>query len=474
MAQPAAMNVAVVLPAAGSGVRAAAPTPKQFISIAGKPLLYYTLASLEAAEGVAEVVVPCPAGQVAALTAASKEWQLRKPRFVEGGTTRHRSIAAGVAAVSPDCNVVVVHDAVRPFVSEAAISAVAAAGHTHGAAGMMLPLVSTVIQVDEEGFLVESLDRSKYRGSQTPQAFRRGVIAAAYEHATAEELDHGTECLALALKYAHDECKVKLLDGDPQTLWKVTYPHDILAAEQQVKRQLRKIALVSGGSRGIGREVALALANRGYQVAVLARSRAEVESVCDVIGGLPLVADVGDSTAVRKAFERVVSELGNIDVLVCNAGQAIAASIADTTDAEWQSIVDCNLSGAFFCCREAMRTMQASGRGGVIVTIGSSGVNGGRPRQAAYGATKAGLHALTETIALEGRPHGIYAYCVAPTRTFTKLRTQIAPEESPDACLSAVNVADAVVSVVIEGNPHLSGQSFWLQHEGGSGTTQSV
>lgn len=81
--------------------------------------------------------------------------------------------------VGADCDVVVVHDAVRPFVDEVTLGAVAAAAAEHGAAGTILPLVSTVIRVDADGFLQESLDRSLYRGSQTPQAFRREVIKAA-------------------------------------------------------------------------------------------------------------------------------------------------------------------------------------------------------------------------------------------------------------------------------------------------------
>jgi 2-C-methyl-D-erythritol 4-phosphate cytidylyltransferase len=110
---------------------------------------------------------------------AADEWKFTKVKFVSGGATRHRSIAAGVAVVAADCDVVVVHDAVRPFVDEVTLGAVAAAAAEHGAAGTILPLVSTVIRVDADGFLQESLDRSLYRGSQTPQAFRREVIKAA-------------------------------------------------------------------------------------------------------------------------------------------------------------------------------------------------------------------------------------------------------------------------------------------------------
>lgn len=102
---------------------------------------------------------------------------------------------------------------------------------------------------------------------------------------------------------------------------------------------------------------------------------------------------------------------GRVDVVVNNAGHAAPSTIERMTDDEWRETVDCNLSGTFYCCREAVREMRRGGRGGVIVNVGSSAARGlGRVEQGAYGSTKAGIHNLTETLALEGRPHRIFAY----------------------------------------------------------------
>jgi hypothetical protein len=119
------LRVAVVLPAAGSGQRAGTPTAKQFWPVENNPLLFFTLTTLEKAVGVHSIVCPTTAAEVTGLQRrAFAEWGFRKVKFVPGGTTRHRSIAAGVAAVSPDVDVIVVHDAVRPFVRIATRSVV--------------------------------------------------------------------------------------------------------------------------------------------------------------------------------------------------------------------------------------------------------------------------------------------------------------------------------------------------------------
>eukprot|EP00038_Savillea_parva_P001570 m.105358 g.105358 ORF g.105358 m.105358 type:complete len:475 (-) comp10549_c1_seq3:6455-7879(-) len=466
------MKVTVVLPAAGTGLRAGTPTPKQFWPVDSNPLLFYTLSTLESAECIHRVVCPTAADHVERLQdKAASQWGFTKVTFVSGGATRHRSIAGGLASVADDTDVVIVHDAVRPFVDETTLAAVATAAAEHGAAGTILPLVSTVIRVDADGFLEESLDRSLYRGSQTPQAFRTAVIKTAYSAASSHELDHGTECLALALKYGR--CRVKLIDGQADRLWKVTYQHDLFAAEQLLKKEMRQVALVTGGTRGIGYETVVSLANRGFKVAVLARTRDDVTRVAQEVGGLALVADVSDAEQVRAAYASVIETYGRVDVVVNNAGQGIPSSIETMTDAQWRQTVDCNLSGTFYCCREAMRALRRGGRGGVIVNVGSSAARGtGRVEQGAYASTKAGIHNLTETLAMEGQRDRILAYCVAPIRTATDLRAALAPHDASevgeggdmDMCLRPSDVAAAIVSVVMDANPHLSGQSFWLRH----------
>lgn len=142
-----------------------------------------------------------------------------------------------------------------------------------------------------------------------------------------------------------------------------------------------------------------------------------------------MVCDVSSAVQVRELFAAVLLRFGRLDVLVNNAGVAAAHPVAEMGDAEWDSVIGTNLSGSFYCAREAMRCMPATGRGGVIVNVSSSATNGGRQDQGAYAASKAGIQCLTETLALEGKQMGVLAFCVVPRRTQTRLRMEMFPEE---------------------------------------------
>eukprot|EP01136_Pigoraptor_vietnamica_P026173 Opistho-1_new@80942 len=456
-------RVCAVLPAGGSGTRVGTPTPKQYWPIYGKPLLFYTLEVFESVPWLADVIVPVAEDCLADMEKSFAEWHFRKTRAVVGASTRHRSIRNGVLAANAAAqraDVVIVHDIVRPFVDEDILRKVVVAAKEHGAAGAILPLVSTVVMATPDGFLDHSLDRTKYRASQTPQAFTLDVITRAYDKCTEYDFEHGTECLHIALEYAG--ARAKLIEGTPM-LWKVTHKPDIYAAEHMIKERLRSVAIVTGGGRGIGEAVACALSDRGMKVVVVARTEAEVVAVAERVRGIPIVADVSKVEDVARVFRTVQEAFGRVDVLVNNAGSAVHARIEDMQDDQWAALVSGNLSSTFYCSREAMRAMSHSGRGGVIINVGSSSVSGGRIGEGAYSATKAGIQCLTETLALEGRPHNVFAYCVVPRRTATQLRRELYPTEDPDTCLKPEDVAQTIVSVATEWMPWLTGHAFWVK-----------
>lgn len=233
------MKVYAVLPAGGTGERFGLSVPKQFQFVLGRPLISYTLTSFEKIEWIAKIVVIVSPEHVSTLEAIAKECRhTSKVVVVQGGPTRHRSIKSGVdyiesaAAAGDRPDVIVVHDAVRPFTTENDIASVVDAARRHGAAGVVRPLVSTVVAVDGDGFLSASLDRSAYRASEMPQAFQYEALCKAYKQCTEFDLDYGTECLHLVSKYA--KARVQLLDGG-ENLWKVTYRKDIYAMEGVLK-----------------------------------------------------------------------------------------------------------------------------------------------------------------------------------------------------------------------------------------------
>ncbi|XP_062256088.1 D-ribitol-5-phosphate cytidylyltransferase isoform X2 [Platichthys flesus] len=244
--------VSVVLPAGGTGERTGLSTPKQFCSVLGRPLISVTVQAFERVSWIQSVVVVVAKENMELMTDIVQRFQHRKVRVVAGGSTRHRSICKGVLALGEEeeerPKVVIIHDAVRPFVEEDFLYKIAMAAKEHGAAGAIRPLVSTVIATTSEGFLDHSLERGRYRASEMPQGFTYSVIHQAYERCTESDLEFGTECLHLALQYCGTNAK--LIEGPP-TLWKVTYKRDLAAAESIIKESLSGSAcVITGGSAG--------------------------------------------------------------------------------------------------------------------------------------------------------------------------------------------------------------------------------
>ncbi|MDP6448429.1 MAG: SDR family NAD(P)-dependent oxidoreductase, partial [Pirellulaceae bacterium] len=161
-------------------------------------------------------------------------------------------------------------------------------------------------------------------------------------------------------------------------------------------------ALVTGGGRGIGRAIAVALAAAGARVAVLARTRSQVQAVATELAshgaqGRAVTADVGDPQQVTEAVAGLEAAWGGIDILVNNAGALGAVGLAHQTDAEaWLQTVRVNLGGCYLCCRAVLPGMIDRGRGS-IVNLSGGGAFDPRPRFSAYGAAKAGVVRFTET-----------------------------------------------------------------------------
>jgi 3-oxoacyl-[acyl-carrier protein] reductase len=185
-----------------------------------------------------------------------------------------------------------------------------------------------------------------------------------------------------------------------------------------------KNALVTGGSRGIGRAIALELARAGASVVVGYRSgKDEAEAVADEAGGRAVQADVSDPEAAAK----LVAEAGELDVLVNNAGLTRDGLLARMPDEDWRDVIETNLSSVFYTCRAAARPMMKR-RGGAIVNVSSVVGLHGNPGQTNYSASKAGIIGFTKALARELGSRGVRANVVAPGYITTRLTEEISDE----------------------------------------------
>ena len=210
-----------------------------------------------------------------------------------------------------------------------------------------------------------------------------------------------------------------------------------------------KLAFITGGGRGIGRAIAIAFAREGASVAVVARTREQIESVAKEIAGefgtevLAVECDVANSESVNRAFERTNEKFSRgPDILVNNAGIAETAPFVKTDEAMWQRHLAVNLTGTFHCTRAVLLPMVAK-RWGRIINIASIAGKTGAPYISAYAASKHGVLGLTRTLALEVAANGVTVNAICPGYVDTEMtargvenivaRTGISGEEALDA-----------------------------------------
>jgi len=173
----------------------------------------------------------------------------------------------------------------------------------------------------------------------------------------------------------------------------------------------RKVAVVTGAGSGIGKAVALALANAGYAVVLAGRRVEPLNEVATQAGSeaLAVPTDVSDPNSVAALFTRAVERFGRVDVLFNNAGTgAPPVPFEDLLFENWQRVVNTNLTGAFLCAQAAFRQMKTQQpRGGRIINNGSIAADTPRPHMVAYTASKHGVSGLTKTLSIEGRQYDI-------------------------------------------------------------------
>ena len=210
-----------------------------------------------------------------------------------------------------------------------------------------------------------------------------------------------------------------------------------------------KVALVTGGTRGIGRAIASRLAAEGAKVAICGRNPENVERAARELGVFGMAADISRVEDVRALFAAVDREFGGLDILVNNAGQGLYRKVGDMSPEEWHRNIDLNLNGAFYCAHEAVQRMRTRGAG-FIVNISSLAGRNAFSGGAGYNASKFGLNGFTEALMLDHRYDGIRVSSIMPGSVATEFSGDPgkAPEADTSWKVASEDVAETVILVL--------------------------
>jgi ribitol-5-phosphate 2-dehydrogenase (NADP+) / D-ribitol-5-phosphate cytidylyltransferase len=324
-----------------------------------------------------------------------------------------------------DDDIVLVHDAVRPLLPPEVVARTIepiAAGAAD-ATDTVIPSADTLVVVDGER-VVEIPERSRFRRGQTPQAFRLGVLRAAYDAATAAGQLDATDDLTLVLRHLPG-ARVVAVAGDEFNL-KITTQLDFVLADRMI--QMRTLALEPAAPEAAGR--------------ALAGARMLVVGGTHGIG--QAIAAGAESAGAR--VEEAAGRLGGLDHVVVTAGVLRIGSLAGCTPAEIAEVVDVNLTGSLNVAHAVHRHLRRGG--GSLTLFASSSFTRGRSGYVAYSASKAAVVNLAQGLADEWYDEGIRVNAVSPERTDTEMRRRAFPDEATDELLAADAVAAATLRLI--------------------------
>lgn len=212
-----------------------------------------------------------------------------------------------------------------------------------------------------------------------------------------------------------------------------------------------KNALVTGAGKGIGKAVAIALAKEGANVALLARTASDLQAVADEVENegvkaIIVVADVSNIHSVNKAIESTIESLGDIDILINNAGIATLASFLELSPEEWEKIIKVNLFGVYYATRAVLPSMIERKTGDIVNISSTAGLRGGA-ETSAYSASKFGVMGLSESLMQEVRKYNIRVITLTPSTVATHLAFNLKlTSGNPEKVMQPEDLAEFIVS----------------------------
>ncbi len=416
----------------GAGKRFDSPLPKQFVHLAGKPVYRYALDTFLSFPALAEILLVVP--KVFWPRIPPELVENPRLRLVEGGATRQASSYNGLIACGDQTDYVVIHDAVRPFVSRSTLAAHLKLLAHYPAINTCIPSTDTLVHVKTPSTIDAIPNRTEYWRGQTPQSFSYQAILRA--HRQTSEHNASDDCsLITAL---HQE--VHIVPGSERNL-KITSPLDLVLAEQWLRTMptslpghpreslAGKLFAITGGTGGIGSALAEQLKKKGAHPLIISRSAPTY------------AADLTCSKEAASLFHTLQTAHGPLDGLINCVGSLNLQPFHSLAPSEMDALISANFHALLYSCRYVHLK-----KGGHIVNIASSAFSRGRKSYILYSSAKAAIVNFTQGLADE-RPD-LRVNALVPQRTRTPLRLRNFPDDDPEMLLSPDEVAQNIVSLL--------------------------
>jgi 2-C-methyl-D-erythritol 4-phosphate cytidylyltransferase len=448
------MNIAVIL-SAGNGSRFGGATPKQFMNLAGKNIIEYTISAFEQNEQIDGICIVADLAYHASLIKIIEDNGFKKvQKIIQGGEQRRASSYKAIQEYShlPEANLIF-HDAVRPFVSQRILNDTIGALDEYKAVDVAIATADTIIQVDETSQTIKRIpEREELRRGQTPQAFKQDVIRKAHELANSDpSLRTFTDDCGLVKYYLPQE-KIYVVVGDERNI-KITYPEDLLFAEKVLQfssiilsqrptqaHLKNKVIVVFGGNSGIGQSIIQQAKEAGAIALAFSRSNA---------------VDINDYRLVEGALEGVAKNHNRIDYVINCSATLTKKELVCMSYEEILSETTTNFMGSVNVAKSSHTYLKYTK--GSLLFFTSSSYTRGRAEYSIYSATKAAIVNLTQSLAQEWQKDDIKVNAMNPSRTSTPMRKRCFPDEDTSALLDADVVAQRTLQALSE---NISGLVF--------------
>lgn len=438
-------NIAIIL-ASGTGSRFGSKQPKQFVRLAGKSVIEYTIEAFEESNSIDEIIVVTKDDYVDYVYEIVNTNLFKKvSKVIIGGAERYDSTLSAINAIKEDEANMIIHDAVRPFVNERIINDCVKALETYNAIDVVVDAVDTIVKV-EDNIIQEIPDRRFLKRGQTPQAFKKTVLKEAYKLFMQDEKKVASDDCGIVLKYLPNE-KIKTVQGE-ESNFKITHQQDIYLADNLIKDGLigrmshnkneiekslkNKVIVVFGASSGIGEDICHLAISYGSLVDGYSR---RLNSI-----------DISRIEDITKALNQTFEKYGRIDYIVNTTGLLNRKPLMTMSENEIHDSYIINYVGVLNIARVGYKYLKDSR--GMLINFTSSSYTRGRANYSIYSSTKAAIVNFTQAISQEWRSVGVKVNVINPERTATPMRVENFGLEPKDSLLSSKEVAEFTLSAM--------------------------